>query len=191
MNSMSGSRGPMSGTKLTGGYKQGQMQQFTPEQMDLYKQMFSHLGPDSYTARLAGGDQSLFDEMEAPGLRQFNELQGGIASRFSGMGAGARKSSGFQNTTTAAAQDFAGQLQANRQQMQQQAIKDLMGMSNDLLNQRPYENYRVEPREKKSGWQQFAAGALPLAGAAAGGYAGGTQGAKWGYKAGQAAGSAF
>ena len=53
--------------------------------------------------------------MEAPALKQFSGLQGNLASRFSGMGSGARRSSGFQNTSNQAASDFAQQLQANKQ----------------------------------------------------------------------------
>jgi len=55
------------------------------------------------------------------------------------MGTGARRSSGFQDTANSAASDFAQQLQANRVGLQQNAIKDLMGFGNELLNQRPYE----------------------------------------------------
>ena len=124
-----GSKSQFSGDKVPSGYKKGQLQQFTPEQMELFKSLFSQLGPDSYLSKLAGGDQSMFEEMEAPALRQFSELQGGLASRFSGMGMGGRKSSGFQNTTNQAASNFAQDLASRRQSLQQQAIKDLMGMS--------------------------------------------------------------
>lgn len=131
--------------KVPRGYKAGKIQQFTPEQIDLFQQMFGHLGPDSYLSRLASGDQSQFDEMEAPALRQFNELQGGLASRFSGMGGmGARHSSGFQNASNQAASDFAQQLQGQRLGLRNQALKDLMSMSTQLLGQRPYERTITE-----------------------------------------------
>lgn len=135
-------------------------QQFTPEQMDLFQQLFSNLSPGSYLSRLAGGEQGMFDEMEAPALRQFNEIQGGIASRFSGMGMGARRSSGFQNTINQASSNFAQDLQSKRQGLQQQAIKDLMGLGNDLLGQKPY-SLAEKPQ---SGWSKFAeafGGAIP------------------------------
>ena len=54
--------------KVPSGYKAGSLQQFTPEQLQLFQQMFSNVGPESYTSKLAGGDQSLFNEMEAPAL---------------------------------------------------------------------------------------------------------------------------
>ncbi len=113
-------------------------QQFTPEQMQLFQQMFGNVGEGSYLSRLAGGDQSMFDEMEAPAMRQFNEMQGNMASRFSGMGMGARRSSGFQNQANQASSNFAQDLQSKRQGLQRQAIMDLMGLSGDLLGQKPY-----------------------------------------------------
>jgi len=91
--------------------------------------------------------------MEAPALRQFSGLQSNLASRFSGMGGlGARRSSGFQNTMNSAASNFAQELQANRQNLQRQALQDLMGFSNSLLGQRPQENVLVE--KSLPWWQQ-------------------------------------
>lgn len=163
-SSMTGSRGPtgtLSGMNATGknfkekipsGYKAGTLQQFTPEQLQLFQQLFSHVGPDSYLSKLAGGDESLFGEIEAPALKQFSALQGGLASRFSGMGGlGARRSSGFQNTVNQASSDFAQQLQSQRQGLQRQAIMDLMGISQSLLGQRPYERTLTE--KPKSFWE--------------------------------------
>lgn len=113
-------------------------QQFTPEQMEMLQRSQDMIGPESFTARLAGGDEEMFNQMEAPALRQFSGMQGNIASRFSGMGMGAGKSSGHINTQNAAASDFAQQLQGNRLNLQNQAIKDMMGYSQMLLGQEPY-----------------------------------------------------
>jgi hypothetical protein len=131
--------------KVPSGYSKGKLQQFTPEQIDLFQQLFGNLGPDSFTSRLAGGDQNQFEQMEAPALRQFNELQGGLASRFSGMGGtGARRSSGFQNASTSAASNFAQDLQSQRMGLQRNALNDLFNMSNTLLGQRPFETTITE-----------------------------------------------
>lgn len=138
------------GEKVPSGYRKYAVQNFTPEQMDLFSQLFDYLGPESFLSKLAGGDESSFDELEAPALRQFNELQGGLASRFSGMGTGGRKSSGFQNASNAASQDFAGQLQSNRQGLQRQAFMDLMGLSEGLMNQRPYTTGLAEKRQDQN-----------------------------------------
>jgi hypothetical protein len=173
--------------KIPSGYKKGSLQQFTPEQMNLFQQMFGQVGPDSYLSKLAGGDQNAFDEMEAPALRQFGELQGNIASRFSGggnggqgRGLGSRNSNGFQNTMNSAASNFAQQLQSQRQSIQQQAIQDLHGMSSSLLGQRPQENFLVEKQQKPN----YAG----LAGGIAGGLAGSFLG-PLGTAAGQSAGN--
>ncbi len=202
MNSMGGYRGPsggnsgrdlmsgggISGNSIPKGYKSGQMQQFTPEQMQLFQQMFNQVSPDSYLSRLSGGDESLFNEMEAPALRQFNSLQGNIASRFSGMGTGARRSSGFQNTMNAASSDFAQDLASKRQGLQRQAIMDLMGLSENLLGQRPYQQF-LSPKQPKesSGWGgAIGAGLGGLGGFFAGGPAGALAGSQLGYGIGSA-----
>jgi hypothetical protein len=146
---MYGNRGPtgaLAGNKIPKGMELGQIQQFSPEQMQLFQKLFSHVGPDSFLSRIAGGDQGAFADTEAPALRQFSGLQGNIASRFSGMGTGARRSSGFQNTMNQASSDFAQDLQSRRQSLQQQALHDLFGMSNQLLSQRPTEQFLSEKK---------------------------------------------
>ena len=163
LSSSTGSAGTNFGSRMTGqkdvipkGYKKGQIQQFTPDQMQLFEQLFSHAGPGSYLSRLAGGDQSQFEEIEAPALQQFQGIQGQLASRFSGMGSGARRSSGFQNTMRGAGSDFAQQLQSQRQGLQRQALQDLMGISESLLGQRPYENSLI--KKQMPFWQQLLMG---------------------------------
>src|SRR5438445_13483210 len=105
MTSLTGNLGPtgMQKEKVPTGYRKGTINQFTPEQFQLLNQMIGQIGPNSYTSRLAGGDQSTFGEMEAPALQQFSGLMGGLASRYSGAGMGARRSSGFQNESSSAA----------------------------------------------------------------------------------------
>jgi hypothetical protein len=174
------------GDVMPKGTKAGQMQQFTPEQMKLLSEMMGNVGPDSYLSRLAGGDESMFNEIEAPALRQFQELQGQMGSRFSGMGMGAQKSSGFKNSMGQAGSDFAMQLQAQRQQLQQQAIKDLMGHSQMLLGQRPYERFMIQkPQQQQQGgfggWGSVGGAALGgLAGMASGNPGMGFKGAQLG-----------
>ncbi len=164
-NSMSGTRASWSGDKLPSGMRTGQMANFDPQQMGLYRKGFEQVSPDSYLSKLAGGDQSAYAEMEAPAMRQFSGLQGDIASRFSGMGSGARRSSGFQNSMGAAASNFAQELASQRQQLRRQAMMDLSSMSQQLLQQRPYERFAYEKQKKQSPWGG-------LAGAAVGGIAG-------------------
>lgn len=145
MSSMYGSRGAATGNKVPKGYEVSRLQQFTPEQMQLLQRMIGQVGPDSYLSRLAGGDQALFEEMEAPAMRQFAGLQGNLASRFSGLGGekslGSRRSSGFQNTANQATSEFAQGLQSRRQELQRQAIRDMQDIGGSLLNQRPYDQF--------------------------------------------------
>jgi hypothetical protein len=174
------------------GYKYGQMQRFTPEQMQLFQNMFSQVQPDSYLSRLAGGDQDLLNAQNGADMREFNAIQGNVASRFSGMGHGARSSSGFQNTMNQASSDFASDLQSRRQMLQRQALMDLMGISDNLLNQSPYEDFIYEPQKKRrSIGSRLMGGLLPIAGAAGGFLMGGPMGAYAGGQAGYAAGQAF
>ena len=173
------------GNKLPSGTRVGQYANYTPQQMELHNRGFEQVAPDSYTSRLAAGDESLFGEMEAPALKQFSALQGGLASRFSGMGSfGGRNSSGFKNQSNAAASNFAQQLQGNRQGLQRQAIQDLQNMSRELLGQRPYEQFRYDKPKSGGGWGGLAGAGI---GAAGGFLAGGGnpltafQGAQLGY----------
>jgi hypothetical protein len=176
--------------KIPSGYRAGQLQQFTPQQLKLFKQMFSRISPDSDLSKMAQGDEEYFDEMEAPELRRFNEIQGGLASRFSNMGMGARNSSGFQNTSTAAASNFSQDLASRRQALQRQARMDLMDMSNTLLNQKPYERILTEKRQKEPGfWKQFGSNFAQSAGKSLGsGLFGGGGGSGGGQQAFQAGG---
>lgn len=188
-------QGPMgrTGSKIPSGYKQFQVQKFTPEQMQQYQQLFGQVSPDSYLAKLAGGDQSAYEEMEAPAMRQFSALQGNISSRFSGMGTGGRKSSGFQNTMNTAANEFAQDLAGKRMEHRRNALMDLMNYSNMLMGQQPYETGLVQKPQQQSALNAFAGGvggAIPgavtgflaggppgaAAGAATGAYGGATRG---------------
>lgn len=182
MNSLIGGLGM--GQSVSGqGITQGQ--NYSPEQMRLFQSLFQHVNPGSDMSRLAAGDQGMFDQMESPALRQFNELQGNIASRFSGMGMGGRKSSGFQNTLNSAASNFSQDLQSRRLELQRNAIKDLMGMSGDLLS------YEFEPAKKKQWWESLIGGLAPVAGALGGAFLGGPAGSAIGYQAGSSFGQAF
>jgi hypothetical protein len=170
--------------KIPSGYKKASLQNFTPEQMQLFGQLFGHLGPDSFLSKLAGGDQATFDEVEKPALQQFAGLQEGIANKFSGAGLGGRRSSGFQNAQTSAAGQFAQQLQSQRQSLQQQALSDLMGHSNMLLGQKPFENAFVKKDQgggSGGGWGALAGGVLGAGVGLLGGPIGAMQGAQLGY----------
>lgn len=164
-------KGNMSGDKIPSGYQKGQLQQFTPEQMELFQSLFGHLLPEGFLSQLAGGDEAAFEQVEAPQKRQFGEALGGIASKFSGMGMGGQKSSGFQNTLTSAASNFAQELGGKRQEMQSNALKDLFGLSNMLMGQKPTDKFLTE--KPKSFLEELMMSLSGGAGKAFGSYMGG------------------
>ncbi len=151
---------------------------FDQGQTDAYQQAQALSGPDSFTAKMAQGDPSFFEKMEAPALSQFGQLQGNIASRFSGMGGmGARNTGGFQNTMSAAGSDLAQQLQGNRVSYQQNAVKQLMEMYHSLMNENPYDQFLMNPAKKRKWWESLLGIGAPIAGAVGGGIIGGPMGA--------------
>jgi hypothetical protein len=151
------------GGKIPKGYSAGSLQQFTPEQMNLFKNLFSYTGPQSQLSKLAAGDETAFAPIEQQATRDFQNFQGQTASRFSQLAPGAlsaTRGSGFKNLQTQGAQDFASQLASQRQGLQRQALMDLLGISESLLGQRPYENFLVKKPQKESIWKQLLLGGV-------------------------------
>ena len=151
-------------TKIKG-YKNAQLSNFTPQQMQLLQQLLGGVGEGAgagleYLTGLASGDEEQFKQMEAPAMRQFQEFLGQAGTRFSGLGA--RDSSAFENHVAGAGADL-----AKRQGLQQNAIEKLLGYSSDLLNQRPYENLLVK-KQRKPGFMDYASSGLDLASKAKG-----------------------
>lgn len=131
-----------------GGYKTRRIPNFTPEQMNLLNQLLSGVsggigGGLGQLAGLASGDVSSFAPYEQNALNQFNQqIIPGIAQRFGNQGT--LNSSLFANAASGAGANLASMLGARRQQIQYQAIRDLLGLGENLLGQRPYENV-LEP----------------------------------------------
>lgn len=155
------------------GFSQAQQMQYTPEQMKLFQQMFGSSSPDSYLSRLAGGDESDFEEMEAPAWRQFQEAQGQLGSRYAQLAPGAmsaKNGSGFRNAANQQSSNFAMNLASRRRELQRQAIMDLQGIGTNLLQQRPMDRSLVENAPKKQ--KQALGGWGGVAGAVGGGLLG-------------------
>lgn len=163
MNSMSGFRGPAGGNianRPAGGFKgdivpkgfrKGQLNQFTPEQMQLFSRLFSHVDPESFLSRLGMGEEGAFEQSEAPAWRQFSESQGQLGSRFSQLAPGAmsaQRGSGFQNQAGQLGSDFAMNLASKRQELQRQALMDLLGISHTLLNERPFDRFLAQKPQR-------------------------------------------
>jgi hypothetical protein len=136
------------------GYRLGQLGRFSPQQQQLFSQLFAHVSPDSYLSKLAGGDTSSLGPSEQMAWRDYQGALGNLASRFSGMGTGSRNSSAFQNLATQSAQDFATALQQQRADLQGKALKELFEMSNMLLGQQPSEKLLVQKQQKQPSFLQ-------------------------------------
>lgn len=83
-------------------------------------------------------DPSFFEKFEAPAMRQFNEeIIPGVANRFASMGSGGSLgSTAFRNQLGRESSNLATNLAAQRGQMQQQAIPQMLQYS-----QQPFSNY--------------------------------------------------
>lgn len=158
------------------GYNQYQVQNFDKNQMGLYKKLFDLVGPQSFLSLLAQGDEGMFSQLEAPALRQFAGTQGNIASRFSGAGTGGRQSSGFQNSMNQAASNLSQDLQSQRMNLQNQAVRDLMSLSQQLLSNQPYTTFFEKEQKKPSFFDQLMKYGMPIVGGMAGGPAGAAAG---------------
>lgn len=133
---------------------------------DVYGAISPHVGQSfSSLGKMASGDQSEFEAMEKPALRQFGQLQGNMASRFSGIGSGSRNSSGFQNTMSEAGAGLAEQLQSQRMGYQTQARQQMMSMISELLGQKNFESL-MAPKQRPW-WQEMMAGLVPAVGSGA------------------------
>lgn len=145
---------------IPSGYKPHQVPRMSPEVMDIWRMMAGGgkqgmQGGLDFWNKLASGDESAFQESEAPAYSAFQKNMGNMASRFSGQGMGGQDSSAFQNAAAGASSDMAQQLQGNRMNTRNNAIQSLMGMYGDLMKNDPYEQVF---KEKKSGWEKFLEG---------------------------------
>lgn len=175
-----GPTGRSSGLKGTG-YNQVSIPNLSPEQMNLFKQILGSSGSGiqnsigQLSQLAAGGSEDYWKQLEAPALRQFDQLQGNIASRFSGEGMGARRGSGFHNATSGAATDLAERLQSQRLGLQQSAISQLMSLYGNLMGTQTQENFLI-PKQKE--WWEELLPALAQGGGQYGGTLGGIYSAK-------------
>lgn len=209
MSSMTGSRSAYGASgsnrkEKVGGYNIERVSKYSPELLETARRLHGKATPGyeqaiERTGRIAGGSDEDWEALEAPALRQFGQLQGSTASRFSGGsiegasgGSGAlsaRHGSGFQNELTSGAVELAEKLQSKRMDYQRQATQDLRGIYNDLMEQQETTPYFQEP--KQSGWKKWLGASLPIIGGITGGVLGGPKGAEIGARAGSAAGQYF
>lgn len=113
--------------------------QLTPEQMRIHQQRIGGLGGLEqgldYTSRLAAGDESLFKEIEAPAYAGLEKGLAQTATRFSDFGG--QDSSGFQQALAGQSSQLGMDLASQRTNLRQDAIKQLLGLSKDVLGDQP------------------------------------------------------
>jgi hypothetical protein len=136
-----------------------------PRKSQLWDQIQQAIGPGlkgggDFLSRLAGGgDEEMWNQLEAPAFSQFRELRGNTASQFSGAGSGTRRSSSFRNFMGGAEANLAERLQSNRLGLQNQAVQQLFSMGQNLLGT-PLSQTGFLPRQKPA-WQELLASIAP------------------------------
>ena len=138
------------------GYNMVQLPRMSTQQMQRQQERLGQLGPQAGMAqdllsKLALGDESAYSKMEAPALRAFQEKIIPQLSEQFGSG-GMLRSSAFANAAAGAGTDLAERLGAQRAGIQQNALKNLLGLEQSLLSQSPYEFGLAQKPEKKKKW---------------------------------------
>ncbi len=132
-------------TNLPKGYEQYSLPTMGAEQKSIYDLLSGVFkggagqGGLDIMGQLASGDPTAFAQREAPAMRQFEEqILPGIAGRFAGKGT--LKSSMFERAAAGAGGSLAESLASQRQDIQQQAMQQLMSLGKTLLGT-PTEQY--------------------------------------------------
>lgn len=168
---MSMATGAGYGAKTPKGYDTYQLPTMEPAVHDWFTKLMGSSGQGALSGmenlkKLAGGDESYFQQLEAPAFRQFEGSMGQMGSRFAGMGMGANKSSGMRLSAGGMASDLAQNLQSQRMGLQQNAISQLMGMSQHLMGMPTMGTGLVQ--KQPSFWEQLLPGLMGGIGQGAG-----------------------
>ena len=120
------------------GYRVKEIPTMGPQQKSIYDILFGavqpNLGPGiSQLGQLARGAPGAFKDLEAPALRQFQQITAPRLAEAQTAG-GRGLSSGYLNRLTQAGQDFAQNLQSQRLGLQQNALAQLLGLGQNLMN---------------------------------------------------------
>lgn len=158
---------------------------FNPQQAQLFQQLLASLGGaqgigqnplyqsgQNYLQDLLSGSPEAFEKFEAPYKRQFQEQTvPGLAERFSGIGAGAQRSSAFQQALGQAGAGLSENLASLRGQLQMGALPQALGYAQAPFNQLQsllgMNTQGFVPKQKPF-WQELLTGASGGLGQAAG-----------------------
>lgn len=139
------------------GHKYAQLPTMSPEQLNFFQALLSQAQPGTsqgidFLSKLSGGDQSQFEQLESPYYSALDRAGAQLGSRFSGLGMGGQQSSGFQNALAGQAKDLSELLGSQRMQLQQNAIRELLGLSQSLLGTPTFQNFLTPPKQKSPGF---------------------------------------
>lgn len=154
--------------------------------------IYNQLGGDFFQQLLsrAHGMGDSFQPQEQQAQDFYNrQLAPQIAQRYAGSGIGS--SSGMQNALTAGATDLTSNLHAQRNQMMEKSIQDVLGLGNLLLSNPDVENYFQPSKKKGFDWGSLFGSLAPAAGGAIGGGLGFLGGGPAGALAGAGLGSSL
>lgn len=146
--------------KIPSGFKQFSLPTMSQDQKgiyDLLRNQFMGHAPGIYDqlGGLAKGQSPFFESLEAPAMRQFQQqIAPGIANRY--VGSGIKNSSGLNNSLASAGQGLAENLQSQRLGIQMNAISQLLGLGDLLLQTPTMQSGLVQ--KKPSFWQQLSGG---------------------------------
>ena len=126
------------------GYDLVKTPRYSPDVQQRIDQLRGQVQPGAtkgidYLNKIAGGGDEAFRDIEQPAFRDFANAQNATASRFSGIGSGSRRSSGFYQDMGGQATDLASKLQSSRMSLQRSAIDQLLEMYSGLVGQDPYQ----------------------------------------------------
>lgn len=177
----------MSGSKLPKGFEMFQVPTRGGQSASTYS-MLSNFFPE--LLQQTQGAPGAFQAIEQQGQDLFNQkIAPGIAQRYAGSGIGA--SSGMQNSIAAAGKDLTLGLQAQRANLMQQSMRNVLSLGDLLLQNPDQQTFFGRKEQKPSFWDQFLSMGLPIAGGIAGGFLGGPGGATIGSSLGATAARPF
>lgn len=142
----------MSGYALPKGYSPVVVPKYNDQQQDFLKNLLSKLGGSSMDALgqlgdMAAGKGGAFDNMENQAMNFFNnKLAPSISQQYAHQGM--LGSSAFQGALSQAGQGVTEDLYNQRQSLQQQSIRDLLGLS-ERLGTNQMSDYGIMPKPKK------------------------------------------
>ncbi len=148
----------ITGYNVPKGYKPFSLPTMDPQSAALHDQLVKLIGPGAgssvdFLSKIAGGNEGAFQQSEAPAWNALESGMGMAGTRYSNLGMGAQRSSGFKQAMGGMVGQFGQDLQSRRMALQQQAMQSLLGMSQSLMGT-PTQSYGMA-QKAPSFWEQL------------------------------------